>query len=200
MTSAVPERSMAPLPPSASPSAAASSRSATPTPSATPIGDLSKRPAEDAAQEPAGFGTERRADGDLAASLGDREGHERIDPCRRQENHAEQCHADRQRRGRQGRPLQAVGLCQRDHFDLERRVERSGDLRKLSCESLGAGFQRSEPPGAHGSPPRSSADDRRGERRGLDRTGSNRCPRPRPQSHTSAPPQVHSESRGLSGT
>ena len=96
--------------------------------------DLSKRPAEDAAQKPAGLGAERRANGDFATSLGHGEGYERVDSRGRQKNDAEQCHADRQGCGRQASPLQTVGIPEGDHLDLERRVERRGDLRELSCE------------------------------------------------------------------
>ena len=96
--------------------------------------DLSKRPAEDAAQKPAGLGAERGADRDLATSLRDGEGHERVDPCGRQKNHTEQRDTDRHRRGRQASPLQTVGIPEGDHLDRERRVERRGDLPELSCE------------------------------------------------------------------
>ena len=96
--------------------------------------DLSKRAAEDPAQQPSRLGTEGGAYSDFATTLGDGEGYERVDPCGRQKNHAEQGGADWQGCGRQASALQAVGIPEGDHLNLERRVERRGDRRELSCE------------------------------------------------------------------
>jgi hypothetical protein len=100
--------------------------------------ELPRGAGEHAREDAARRGTERRADPDLAAPLVHGERHQRVDPGRREEEHAPRDERDDGRDARADLRVFAVQRVERLHGgELQHRVDRGGDAPQRRRERLG---------------------------------------------------------------